>query len=547
MEEVLVKYMAPNATEVAVDAREHPLSPITSMLSSDPDQEVNPTEVAPTKVDRPRVSEDLISTAQHALRAAPLVADIPDSVLDPALVASSHHSSTFASTSTTHFVSGPHAATPVPDFAMDGDSPGPLMKSNVSDDVADALVSLKQRSPNGFQAQLAQQGLASGSASLSSRPSTYAISTPDARAQRPMKSLPTTAAHFHRSPVGTSAPSSARPAKAHLPPIRYVNNATGVAQNATIHSTEARNTNGTTPSGVWIAPPGMPQPSPASTSSSDAVSRQNPTRLPIQYMTAQRRQQFIQAPQPPLSYLSGQTSPDVVPMSPPGAYDDGRDVSDSPPSPDPGHLGSHPYYYNRRPSHASENGPPYAPLTIPDSPYPPLALTDGNGGSGGSAPFADTIPMHLGTSPPDQPLVGQPVPRRAREANGDAAEKWFACTYPGCNARPFPTQYLLNSHANVHSQDRPHFCVVPGCPRGPGGKGFKRKNEMIRHGLVHASPGYVCPYCPDREHRYPRPDNLQRHVRVHHMDKGLDDPALRDVLSQRVEGGQRGRRRRSGH
>ena len=69
-----------------------------------------------------------------------------------------------------------------------------------------------------------------------------------------------------------------------------------------------------------------------------------------------------------------------------------------------------------------------------------------------------------------------------------------------------------SSHANVHSQTRPHFCPVKGCPRSEGGKGFKRKNEMIRHGLVHQSPGYVCPFCPDREHKYPRPDNLQRYV-----------------------------------
>lgn len=86
----------------------------------------------------------------------------------------------------------------------------------------------------------------------------------------------------------------------------------------------------------------------------------------------------------------------------------------------------------------------------------------------------------------------------------------YQCTEPGCNAAPFQTQYLLNSHANVHSSARPHYCPVPGCPRGETGKGFKRKNEMIRHGLVHDSPGYVCPFCPEREHRYPRPDNLQR-------------------------------------
>ncbi|KAJ5179142.1 hypothetical protein N7492_002352 [Penicillium capsulatum] len=86
----------------------------------------------------------------------------------------------------------------------------------------------------------------------------------------------------------------------------------------------------------------------------------------------------------------------------------------------------------------------------------------------------------------------------------------YKCNHPGCTAPPFQTQYLLNSHANVHSQDRPHFCPVEGCPRAIGGKGFKRKNEMMRHGLVHNSPGYVCPFCPDQQHKYPRPDNLQR-------------------------------------
>ncbi|CAI6097144.1 unnamed protein product [Clonostachys chloroleuca] len=120
----------------------------------------------------------------------------------------------------------------------------------------------------------------------------------------------------------------------------------------------------------------------------------------------------------------------------------------------------------------------------------------------------------------------------------------YVCTFAGCKAPPFQTQYLLNSHANVHSSARPHYCPVQGCPRSEGGKGFKRKNEMIRHGLVHDSPGYVCPFCPDRDHRYPRPDNLQRHVRVHHSDKNKDDPQLRNVLAQRADGPNRGRRRR---
>lgn len=123
----------------------------------------------------------------------------------------------------------------------------------------------------------------------------------------------------------------------------------------------------------------------------------------------------------------------------------------------------------------------------------------------------------------------------------------FRCEHPGCTAVSFQTQYLLNSHANVHSQNRPHYCPVKDCSRSEGGKGFKRKNEMIRHGLVHRSPGYICPFCPEREHKYPRPDNLQRHVRVNHPDRDMNDSLLREVLDQRTEGGTRGRRRRLGN
>ncbi|KAK9421756.1 hypothetical protein SUNI508_05357 [Seiridium unicorne] len=115
----------------------------------------------------------------------------------------------------------------------------------------------------------------------------------------------------------------------------------------------------------------------------------------------------------------------------------------------------------------------------------------------------------------------------------------FRCTFPGCMAQPFQTQYLLNSHANVHSSERPYYCPVRGCPRAEGGKGFKRKNEMIRHGLAHESPGYVCPFCTDRKHKYPRPDNLQRHVRIHHPAKDKNDPELREVFAQRPDGPKR--------
>lgn len=150
----------------------------------------------------------------------------------------------------------------------------------------------------------------------------------------------------------------------------------------------------------------------------------------------------------------------------------------------------------------------------------------------GSFETTVTTPQLSSTSgTPDTPGTQQPI----LETGNAAAHPLYPtvpmsgnykCTFEGCKAAPFTTQYLLtygtafllyrcnadpySSHMNVHSSERPHYCPVEGCERAIGGKGFKRKNEMKRHGLVHNSPGYVCPYCPDREHRYPRPDNLQR-------------------------------------
>ena len=114
------------------------------------------------------------------------------------------------------------------------------------------------------------------------------------------------------------------------------------------------------------------------------------------------------------------------------------------------------------------------------------------------------------TGGPKDDLTAMQRENARLEAEGIGAV--YECKFSGCTAAPFQTQYLLNSHANIHSSARPHYCPVAGCPRGEGGKGFKRKNEMIRHTLVHDSPGYICPFCPDREHKYPRPDQLQRYV-----------------------------------
>ena len=171
------------------------------------------------------------------------------------------------------------------------------------------------------------------------------------------------------------------------------------------------------------------------------------------------------------SHPSPASSKDMTSMSPPG-------------------YPSHPSLWRSTPKEGSlstTSPPASVPGLTPSTSYP--------------SPKENTSP-ESSTTP--QSLNGAVL------TNGAITTTAFKCTHPGCTAPPFQTQYLLNSHANVHSSNRPHYCPVKTCPRSVSGRGFKRKNEMIRHGLVHDSPGYVCPFCADQQHKYPRPDNLQR-------------------------------------
>jgi hypothetical protein len=121
--------------------------------------------------------------------------------------------------------------------------------------------------------------------------------------------------------------------------------------------------------------------------------------------------------------------------------------------------------------------------------------------------------------PPKMPATPRLMNRSLPMAPpGPSAAPAFKCTHPGCTAAPFQTQYLLDSHANVHLTACEHYCPLKGCPRGIGGKGFKTKNEMIRHGLVYDSQGYLCPYCLDNQHVYSRPDNLETYISFYFED-----------------------------
>ncbi|KNG47402.1 zinc finger c2h2-type integrase dna-binding protein [Stemphylium lycopersici] len=157
----------------------------------------------------------------------------------------------------------------------------------------------------------------------------------------------------------------------------------------------------------------------------------------------------------------------------------------------------------RRASHAVSDSGPYTTL---HSASTSESYQSSDGLSPGTQPTPiEQRPRHMSldgalASRVLPPPVGSGLPQNIpSHATGS-----FKCDYPGCNAAPFQTQYLLNSHTNVHSSNRPHYCPVKDCPRG----------------------------------------------RTTYRDKDKDDPQLRDVLAQRPEGGSRGRRRRvsdSGH
>ena len=199
------------------------------------------------------------------------------------------------------------------------------------------------------------------------------------------------------------------------------------------------------------------------------------------------------------------------------------------------HLQNHPIY-PKMTNPPKMTGPPHLAPLHPEVQAPSQGQGQGHEHEQGPSPSNPRPPNSANSSTQTNGNAN---------ANLSSGQGNYKCTFKDCTAPAFLTQYLLNSHANVHSDERPHYCPVQGCARSEPGNGFKRKNEMIRHGLVHKSPGYVCPFCPDREHKYPRPDNLLRHVRAHHKEKSKDDAELRDVLAQRPDGPSRGRRRRN--
>jgi hypothetical protein len=165
----------------------------------------------------------------------------------------------------------------------------------------------------------------------------------------------------------------------------------------------------------------------------------------VQYMTTHEQQKYIQnSPQanhyPSSSqYSQAQTSPvsSYSETSPQEPFPHGRELPSLSPPPGPGGPVSHPYWFNRRPSQASENGPPYAPVPQAESSYPPPPTTDGS------------TPASVGGTPRDHRMSIDETPHPTPTASltpqqsGPPPVGGFRCDHAGCTAPPFQTQYLL--------------------------------------------------------------------------------------------------------
>lgn len=579
MDAVLLSYMDPNRPEVSKVARDSPLVPIQD--SSEHEVDVNGPNGIPPIVERGPVrtskssseapqapeadmdspdgislvlrreendtaskssSEDLVNTAQNALHT--MAGHFTGVSLDPSVVGSSPQSlgapreadvAGNLNDREAHIESGrgndPSNDIRTPEHtSMDSDS-------RFSGEAVDALVSLKEQSPK-VQAHRQVEDHVQNKDDLA------VVSSISGRPNGPIPATDGTSPHTlptissSRSPVRQLEAGLPLSDKPKLPPLRshILNQLAEVAEQESVQCLDGRN-GSSRPSQVPLAALGGTHRRSTPPDSTGHAPHDFP-RIPLQYMTVQQRQQLFQA-QPP----KGPNGPFALSrMSPASSYDEtspqdpfrrSREVAGgSSASPEPNHTSSHPYYLDRRPSQASEKGPPYSPALMSKTPYPTPPMAEGG-------TFADEgfhrSPSRASHDPRqtsqdhqmDVDPTSQPV---QKHTNSHAKGVLHRCPHPGCTAAPFQTQYLLkyhtfqlprektakmtddsySSHANVHSQVRPHHCPVKGCPRGVGGKGFKRKNEMIRHGLVHTSPGYICPFCQDKEHRYPRPDNLLR-------------------------------------
>lgn len=125
------------------------------------------------------------------------------------------------------------------------------------------------------------------------------------------------------------------------------------------------------------------------------------------------------------------------------------------------------------------------------------------------------ILRHIQTHTGDRPFKCELCARRFSEANTLAQhmrthtrEKPYVCDYPGCGASFAVAGSLTIHKRSRHTLERPFVCTWPGC-----GRAFAESSNLTKHRRVHSGERpFPCKLC---ERKFSRPDQLQRHMKVH--------------------------------
>lgn len=242
------------------------------------------------------------------------------------------------------------------------------------------------------------------------------------------------------SPVpGSSQTSPNRNAKPHLPPIsKQLKQLADAASRKSGIVSDARG-NGSSPHRQPFASTGDPVPERVPPKKSSRPPGDERSKVSAPYPLSHSHQQFTHHQSSTGSHSPTQTSPvERRETSPNEQFRQTSNLATMSPPPRSSHIKSSSYYYNRRPPQPSTDAPSFVTRPPPEALLRATALPDGRANGRTTSPeMALVFRREEEEEPPPRPPVRQQTQTTA-SSSGD-----YKCTFPGCIAAPFQTQYLL--------------------------------------------------------------------------------------------------------
>ncbi|KAI9849697.1 MAG: hypothetical protein M1837_002823 [Sclerophora amabilis] len=442
--------MAPSRPDIARIAGTNPLNSASETETSDSDGEMGSrSDREGDSAEKRSTNEDLVNTAANALRAArdwageDLDAPVEPPRRDPfGGLGVKEERSNFEEKRRSHVGRSPSATRKVSNHIETSERAVRKREKKRPDEVADVLVSLKERSPTASSAETREHERLNGHSkedSLATSPKLrdHTIPISQTSPQQTLPALQPPSKSSSRSRHSASSPQNDKP---NLPSLdSQLKKLAEAAENESHQSNDGRVNGVPSQRQSFSAIGGVRGQSPPGTTL--GMAPQDRPRVPVPYMTTSQRQQVTQTQVPNGQHPPNQSSPisSYSENSAQEAFRYRRELPSLSPPPGPGNPGSHPYYSNRKRSQASEHGLSYSQQHQTESPYPPQPSSEG-------PTHRDRFSPAVGGPSPDQSmdLDGHRSAGRAqRQHSGSITTGVFKCDVPGCPAPAFQTQYLL--------------------------------------------------------------------------------------------------------